>query len=91
MHVMGTNTWNFETDTDFLVQQALEFSEQVKANGIAELQDACIAPDQKILWCSWQTDDLEGLQAAFDEMNAMTGLESELTVAQVFFPEAVGP
>jgi hypothetical protein len=83
---MGTNTWDFETDTDFLVQQALEFSDQVKANGIAELQNACIAPDQKLLWCSWETDDLEGLRAAFDEMNAMSGLKSELTVVETFYP-----
>ena len=86
MNVMGTNTWDFDTDTDFLVQQALEFSEQVKANGIAELLDACIAPDQKLLWCSWETEDLDGLQAAFDEMNAMSGLKSELAVVEVFYP-----
>ena len=86
MYVMGTNTWEMDTDTEFLVQQALEFSEQVKANGIAELRDACIAPELKLLWCSWETDDLEGLQAAFDEMNAMSGLESKLTVVEVFYP-----
>lgn len=86
MHVMGTNSWDFETETDFLVQQALDFSKQVKADGIAELQNACIAPDQRLLWCSWETEDLEGLQAAFDEMNAMSGLKSELTVVKVFYP-----
>jgi hypothetical protein len=87
MYVMGTNTWEFDGDTDFLVEQALEFSEQVKANGIAELRDACIAPDQKLLWCSWETEDLEGLQAAFDEMNAMTGLSSELTEVEIMYPK----
>ena len=87
MYVMGTNTWDFEGDTEFLVDQALEFSEQVKANGIAELRDACIAPDKKLLWCSWETEDLDALQGAFDEMNAMSGLKSELTVVEVFFPK----
>jgi hypothetical protein len=86
MIVMGTNTWDFDTDAEFLMQQALEFSEQVKAGGIAELQEACISPDESLLWCSWKTDDLEGLQAAFDEMNAMSGLKSKLTVVEVFYP-----
>jgi hypothetical protein len=49
MYVMGTNTWDFEGDTDILVEQALEFREQVKANGIAELRDACIDPEQTLL------------------------------------------
>ena len=87
MYVMGSNTWEFDGDTDFLIEQALAFSEEVKANGIAELREACIAPDQKILWCSWETEDLEGLQSAFDEMNAMTGLQSTLTEVTFFYPK----
>lgn len=87
MFIMGTNTWDFDGDTDFLVESALAFADEVKANGIAELRDACIATDQKLLWCTWETEDLEGLQAAFDEMNAMTGLSSELTVVDVMYPK----
>ncbi len=86
MYIMGTNTWDFEGDTEFLVESALGFADEVKANGIAELRNACIAPDQKHLWCTWETEDLEGLQAAFDEMNAMTGLSSELTEVDIMYP-----
>jgi len=86
MFVMGTNSWEFDVPTKGLVKMALKFAEEVKAQGIAELRDACIAPDQKLLWCSWETEDLEGLQAAFDEMNKETGLKSELRQVEIFFP-----
>jgi hypothetical protein len=58
----------------------------VKVQGIAELRDACIAPEQKLLWCTWETEDLEGLQAAFDEMNKESGLKSELREVEIFYP-----
>lgn len=86
MYIMGTNTWDFEGDTEFLVESALEFADEMKANGIAKLRDACIAPDQKRLWCTWETEDLEGLQTAFDEMNTITGLSSELTEVDIMYP-----
>lgn len=86
MYVMGTNSWEFEVPTKGLIKMALKFSEDVKAQGIAELRDAFIAPDQKLLWCTWETENLEGLQAAFDEMNKETGLKSELRQVEIFYP-----
>ncbi len=59
-------------------QTSLKFAEDVKTHGIAELRDACIATDQKLMLCSWETESLEALQAAFDEMNKASGLKSEL-------------
>lgn len=72
--------------TDMLARNALNLAEEVKARGIAELRDACVAPDQKLLWCTWETEDLEALQFAFDEMNMQSGLKSELTVVEVMYP-----
>ena len=86
MQVMGTNTWEFEASNDSLAQRALMFAEGVKAAGIAQLRDACIAKDQKLMWCTWDTNNLDALQAAFDEMNQQTGLVSELTPIDVMFP-----
>jgi hypothetical protein len=86
MFIMGTNTWEMDVPSEMLVQNALDFSEEVKAKGIAELRDACIAPDRKLLWCTWETEDLEGLQAAFDEMNMQSGLTSELIEVEIMFP-----
>ena len=86
MYVMGTNSWEFDVPTKGLIKMALKFSEEVKAQGIAELRDACIAPDQKLLWCTWETENLEALQAAFDEMNKESGLKSELRQVEVFYP-----
>lgn len=80
MQVMGTNTWEFDAPRDFLVQKALEFADAVKEQGIARLREASIAHDQKLMWCSWDVDDFEGLQMAFKEMNNQTGLLSELTI-----------
>ena len=84
---MGFNRWDFDTPTDFLTRQALKFAEEVQAAGIAQLREASLAPDRKLMWCSWDTDNLEALQAAFDEMNQQTGLVSELTPVEAFFPE----
>ena len=82
MIIMGTNTWDIEIPKDILTMQALQFAEGVKAQGIAELREFLLAHDQKMLWCTWETDDLEGLQAAFDEMNIQSGLTSELTIVE---------
>ncbi|MCP3973958.1 MAG: hypothetical protein GY720_05640 [bacterium] len=89
MKVMGTNTWEGDMPRDLLVQGALDFADDVKAKGIAELMDACIAGDENLMWCSWDTEDLAGLQAAFDEMNTMSGLVSKLTTVDIMFPAAV--
>ena len=86
MYVMGTNTWEFDVPTKGLVKMALKFAEEVKSEGIAELRDACLDPDEKLLWCTWETENLEGLQAAFDQMNAESGLKSELRQVEVFYP-----
>lgn len=86
MYVMGTNSWEFEVPTKGLIKMALKFSEDVKAQGIAELRDACIAPDEKLLWCTWETEDFDALQAAFDELNKETGLKSVLRQVEYFYP-----
>jgi hypothetical protein len=86
MYVMGTNTWDFDVPTKGLAKMALKFADEVREKGIAELRDACIDPDEKMLWCTWETEDLAGLQAAFDEMNKASGLKSELREVEVFFP-----
>ena len=90
MRVMGTNTWDMDVDTDFLIDQALEFSEAVKEQGIAELVAAWIEPDKRMLWCAWRTDDLSALQVAFDEMNEQSGLRSELSVVEEMYPDRGG-
>lgn len=87
MQIMGFNRWEFDAPTDFLTRQALKFAEGLEAEGIARLREASIAPDRKLMWCSWDTDNLEALQAAFDEMNRQTGLVSELTPVEAFFPQ----
>lgn len=90
MRVMGTNVWDFDTDKDFLVSNALEFAGMVKEKGIAELMEAYIAEDTNLMWCSWETDNLEGLQAAFSEMNQQTGLSSTLTAVREMYHAPVG-
>lgn len=87
MFVMGTNSWEFDVATRGLVKMALKFAEDVKAQGIAELRDACIAPDQKLLWCTWETEDFEGLKAAFAVMNEESGLSSKLFPVEIMYPE----
>jgi hypothetical protein len=79
---MGTNTWEIDMPKEMLVKQALRFSENVKSQGIAELREFLMAHDQKVLWCTWETEDLEGLKAAFAEMNQQSGLNSELTIVE---------
>ena len=79
MLVMGTNRWESDIPKDLLTMQALKFAEDVKTQGVAELQDFLLAHEQKLLWCTWETDDLTALEAAFSEMNQQSGLISELT------------
>ena len=63
---------------ELLIKFALKFAEDVKDQEIAELQDFWLAHDRKLLWCSWQTEDLKALEAAFAKMNEQSGLKSEL-------------
>jgi hypothetical protein len=86
MQIMGFNTWQGDMPTEPLIKQALKFSDDVEAAGIATLRSAWIAPAEKRMWCSWDTENLDGLQQAFDEMNDRTGLESQLTEVETFFP-----
>ena len=78
MLILGVNTWEREMPKEILIKQSLNFSKMVKSQGIAELQDFWLAHDKKLLWCSWKTDNLEALKAAFAEMNKQSGLKSEL-------------
>ena len=87
MYVMGTNTWEIDIPKDMLVTQALNFAEDVKSKGIAELKEFYLAHDQKTLWCTWETDNLEGLEDAFVEMNKQSGLMSKLTQVEDMYPE----
>ena len=87
MMIMGTNTWEKDIPKEPLVKQALKFSEAVKSQGIAELRGAWIAPDQKLMWCTWETEDVKALEAAFAEMNRQSGLRSELTPIDKFYPK----
>ena len=82
MIVMGTNTWEIEIPKDFLTMKALEFADVVNSQGIAELREFLLAHDKKMLWCTWETDNLDALKAAFAEMNSQTGLSSELTIVE---------
>ena len=86
MLIMGTNRWESDIPKDMLTMQALKFAEDVKSQGIAELQEFLMAHDQKVLWCTWQTDDLTALQAAFTTMNQQSGLISELTQVEDMYP-----
>ena len=87
MIIMGTNTWEIDIPKKILVNQALRFADDVKSQGIAELQDFLLAHDQKLLWCTWQTNDLESLKAAFIIMNEQSGLNSVLTPVEDVFPD----
>jgi hypothetical protein len=87
MLVMGTNRWESDIPKDLLTMQALKFAEDVKTQGIAELQDFLLGHEQKLLWCTWETDDLTALEAAFSEMNQQSGLISELTPVEDMYPK----
>ena len=82
MRIMGTNTWDTDIPKEPLVHQALKFADMVKEQGIAELQEAYISADEKLMWCTWETNNLEALQEAFNQMNAQSGLKSELRIVE---------
>ena len=86
MKVMGTNTWEHDVPARALKKQSSGFAEGVKAQGIAELLEAYIAPDQKLLWCTWEINDLKALEAAFAEMNKLSGLKSKLEIVEKYYP-----
>jgi hypothetical protein len=73
VQIMGFNRW----DTDV----------PMKAQGIAQLRGAWIASDQNLMWCAWDAKNVQALQAAFDEMNRQSGLVTELTSVETFFPK----
>lgn len=87
MLIMGTNSWEGDFPKKALLKQSLKFAEAVKSQGIAELRDAWIAHDQKLLWCTWETKDVKALEAAFAEMNEQSGLKSELKPIERYYPE----
>ncbi|MFC1803354.1 hypothetical protein ACFL0D_05240 [Thermoproteota archaeon] len=87
MKVIGTNSWEVDIPKEALKKLSLQFADQVKAQGIAQLLDAWISPDKKFLWCSWETDNLEALKAAFAEMNEQSGLKSVLEIYEDYTPE----
>ena len=74
--------WNSQESIDF----SIKWSEDAKSKGIVEIRGAWIDGDKKFMWCYWETDNLEALQAAFDEMNKVTGLVYELSLIDGFFP-----
>ena len=57
MYVMGTNTWENQMPKKALIFQALKFADEVKAQGIAELQQAWLNYEQRQIWCTWQTNN----------------------------------
>jgi hypothetical protein len=87
VQIMGFNRWDTEVPNKALVELALKFAETMKARGIARLRGAWIASDQNLMWCLWDTKDVEPLQDAFDEMNRQSGLVTELASVEKFFPK----
>jgi hypothetical protein len=87
MNVIGTNTWEADADKEMIKKMSLIFADGLKAQGIARLLDAWISPDKNMLWCSWETDNLEALKAAFIEMNKQTGLKSVLETYENYTPQ----
>ena len=87
MLILGTNSWEKDTPKDLLIKFALKFADDVKSQGIAELQDFWIAHERKLLWCSWETENLKALEAAFAEMNKQSGLKSKLMPIEKVYPK----
>jgi hypothetical protein len=87
MNVIGINTWEADADKEMIKKMSLIFADGLKAQGIARLLDAWISPDKNMLWCSWETDNLEALKAAFIEMNKQTGLKSVLETYENYAPQ----
>jgi hypothetical protein len=46
-----------------------------------------MATDQKVVWWTWETENLKALEAAFAEMNKQSGLISELTPVENMYPK----
>ena len=78
MLVMGTNRWEIDIPKDMLVNQSLQFAEDVNSAAGDQVKPFHLIFDKKLLWCTWETDNLGGLKAAFAEMNKQSGLISEL-------------
>ena len=89
MEVLGTNRWDYEADKDLMIKGALDFSEDVRRRGIAELTHAWIAPEEKLLWCTWKTEKFAELESAFEDLHERTGLVSDLTIVENFTPVGV--
>jgi hypothetical protein len=87
MKVIGTNTWEVDIPKEALKKISLQFADGVKAQGIAQLLNAWMSTDKKKLWCTWETDNLDGLKAAFAEMNKQSGLSSVLEIYEEYYPE----
>ena len=87
MKVIGTNTWELDMPKEVIKTQSIKFADMVKANGIAQLLNAWISPEKKLLWCTWETENLEALKAAFVEMNRQSGLKSVLEIYEDYTPE----
>ena len=87
MNVIGTNTWEADTNKEMVKKMSLVFADGVKAQGIARLLNAWISPNKNKLWCSWETDNLEDLKAAFVELNKQAGMKSVLEVYENYTPK----
>jgi hypothetical protein len=87
MLVIGTNTWESDIPRAALKKLSLQFADGVKAQGIAQLLNAWMSPDKKILCCTWETDNLEALKAAFAEMNKQSGLRYVLEIYEDYTPD----
>jgi hypothetical protein len=86
VQIVGYNTWELDAPVEMLIEQALNFTKDVEARGIARLREAYISGDEKRLWCMWDTEDLDGLQEACNQMNEQSGLQSVLTPVESFYP-----
>jgi len=86
MIIMGTNTWEIDIPEKILVIQALRFGDQVKEAGIAQLRNFYLAYEKNLLWCTWDTENLEELKNAFADMNEQSGLKSTLHIVEDKYP-----
>ena len=82
MKIMGINTWEADIPKEPLIKQALHFAKNVEDKGIAKFLEAYISADEKLMWCTWETENFDSLQQAFNEMNAQSGLRSELKIVE---------
>ena len=49
MLILGVNSWERDMPKELLIKFALKFADDVKAQGIAELQNFWLAHDRKLL------------------------------------------